>query len=78
MRRRLFENEVGVDPTNQEQMEVLAEILEIQADGGDDAAKFVSYAIEQLDREMLARRAERRAKKLRQQADEAEQAGGNQ
>lgn len=65
MRRRLFDGEIGVQVTNPEHMKLLAEMLEIQADGGDSAADFVAYTIERFDKELRARFHEQRAEILR-------------
>lgn len=67
MRRRLFEGEIGIQVNNREHMELLAEMLEIQADGGDSAGEFVAYTIEQFEKELRARALEKRAQQLRQE-----------
>lgn len=65
MRRRLFEGEIGIQLNNPEHMDLLAEFLEIQSDGGDSAGEFVAYAIERFDQELRARFHEQRAAALR-------------
>lgn len=65
-RRRLFDGEIGIQTDNPEHMALLAEMLEIQADGGDSAGDFVAYTLKRFDRERRARYHEKRAAELRQ------------
>lgn len=65
MRRRLLKDEIGVDVSNSEHMTLLAEMLEIQADGGE--ANFVAYTLRCFERELRARFHERKALELRQE-----------
>ena len=67
MRRRLFKSEIGVDVSNSAHMELLAEMLEIQSDGGESAGEFVSYTLIRFEKELRARAHERRAFELRHQ-----------
>ena len=71
-RRRLFDGEVGVQVDNAEHMELLAQILDIQADGGDTAGDFVAFAIKKLDSELRAKYHERRARELRNGGSDSE------
>lgn len=68
MRRRQFKNEIWVDVSNAEHMALLAEMLEIQADGGE--ANFVAYTLSCFERELRARFHERKALELRQEQDD--------
>lgn len=65
-RRRLFDGEIGIQTDNPEHMALLAEMLEIQADGGDSAGDFVAYTLKRFDIERRARYHEKRAAELRQ------------
>lgn len=67
MRRRLFKSEIGVDVSNAEHMALLAEMLEIQADGGESAGDFVAYTLSRFEKELRARFHERKALELRPQ-----------
>lgn len=67
MRRRLFDGEIGVRINNPEHMELLAEMLEIQSDGGDSAGDFVAYTLDRFDKELRARYHQKRAEELRQE-----------
>ena len=67
MRRRLFDGEIGVQVNNRDHMELLAEMLEIQADGGDSAGDFVAYALDRFDKELRAMYHQKRAAELRRE-----------
>lgn len=69
MRRRLFENEIGINPENSDDMELLAEFLEIQTDGFESAGEFVAYALKSFEKESLARGCERRAQMYRREIE---------
>lgn len=58
----------GVTPTERKFYEILAEKLEIQADGGDSAADFLIDCASQAYNEILAMTMDKRAEKLKNQA----------
>lgn len=68
-RRRLFDGEIGIQADNPEHMELLAEMLEIQADGGDSAGEFVAYTLGRFDKELRARYHQKRAAELRKEGE---------
>lgn len=66
LRRRLSDGEIGVQVDNSDHMQLLAEMLEIQADGGESAGDFVAYTIKRFNNEIIARSLEKRVEQLRE------------